>query len=149
MSRWSPRVTVATVIERAGRFLLVEEDRGGPHTLFNQPAGHLEPDEAIRAAAEREVREETAWQVGLTDYLGLYVYHAPDGLTFHSHGFAGMALAHLGTALDPAIRATHWLTLEELDVLEQASRLRSPLVMRRIRDLERGHRFPLDVIQER
>ncbi|WP_136253859.1 NUDIX hydrolase [Onishia niordana] len=149
MSRWSPRVTVATVIERAGRFLMVEENRGGPHTLFNQPAGHLEPGEGIRAAAEREIREETAWHVGITDYLGLYVYHAPDGLTFHSHGFSGMALAHLGNDLDPDILAIHWLTLDELETLERAGRLRSPLVMRRIRDMKRGRTFPLDVIQER
>ncbi|RAR59697.1 ADP-ribose pyrophosphatase YjhB (NUDIX family) [Onishia taeanensis] len=149
MSRWSPRVTVATVIERAGRFLMVEEDRGGPHTVFNQPAGHLESGEGIRAAAEREVREETAWHVGITDYLGLYVYRAPDGLTFHSHGFSGMALAHLGNDLDRDILATHWLTFDELEDLERAGRLRSPLVMRRIRDVQRGRTFPLDVIQER
>ncbi|WP_458526140.1 NUDIX domain-containing protein [Onishia taeanensis] len=149
MSRWSPRVTVATVIERAGRFLMVEEDRGGPHTLFNQPAGHLEPGEGIKAAAEREVREETAWHVGITDYLGLYVYQAPDGLTFHSHGFSGMALAHLGNTLDRDILAIHWLTLDELETLEREGRLRSPLVMRRIRDVARGRTFPLDVIQER
>ncbi|MFG6158025.1 NUDIX domain-containing protein [Halomonas sp. 1390] len=149
MSRWHPFVTVATVVERAGRFLIVEEDRGGPETLFNQPAGHLEPDERIRDAALRELREETAWQVGITDYLGMYVYHTPDGLTFHSHGFFGMALAHLGNELDPAILAVHWLTLEELEALEREGRLRSPLVMRRIRDALASRFYPMDVIHER
>ena len=85
MSRWQPYVTVACVVERAGAFLMVEEDRGGPATLFNQPAGHLEPDEQILDAALREVAEETAWRVGISDYLGMYVYRAPDGKTFHSH----------------------------------------------------------------
>ena len=50
MSRWSPRVTVACVVERDGRYLVVEEERGGPATLFNQPAGHLEPDESLLEA---------------------------------------------------------------------------------------------------
>lgn len=149
MTRWQPYVTVATVVERAGCFLMVEEDHGGPATLFSQPAGHLEPGERVRDGALREVREESAWQVGITDYLGLYVYDAPDGKTFHSHGFFGMALAHLGNPLDPAIMATHWLTLDEIERLEREGRLRSPLVMRRIRDALAGRFYPMDVIHER
>ncbi|KJZ14131.1 MULTISPECIES: NUDIX hydrolase [Halomonas] len=149
MMRWTPYVTVATVVERAGRFLLVEEDRGGPHTLFNQPAGHLEPGERIRDGALREVAEETAWRVGITDYLGMYVYEAPDGKTFHSHAFFGMALAHLGTELDRDIMAIHWLTLEDVEALEREGRLRSPLVIKRIRDALAGKTFPMEVLHER
>lgn len=149
MNRWHPNVTVASVVERAGAFLMVEEDRGGPHTLFNQPAGHLEPGERIKDAALREVREETAWQVGLTDYLGLYVYQTSDGQTFHSHGFSGMALAHLGSELDRAIHAVHWLTLDELEALDRQGRMRSPLVMRRVRDTLAGRFFPMNVLHER
>ena len=43
---WKPNVTVAAVIEREGKYLLVEEQTGGG-LLFNQPAGHLEPGESI------------------------------------------------------------------------------------------------------
>ncbi|GAA5169972.1 MULTISPECIES: NUDIX domain-containing protein [Halomonadaceae] len=149
MNRWSPRITVAAVIERSGRYLLVEEDRGGPFSQFNQPAGHLERNERLIEAAVRETREEAAWQVAITDYLGLYTYSAPDGLVFHSHAFVGTALAHLGNALDEGILAAHWLTIDEIDDLERAKRLRSPLVIRRVRDLRGGRLFPLDVIQER
>jgi 8-oxo-dGTP pyrophosphatase MutT (NUDIX family) len=55
---WKPNVTVAAVVERDGRFLLVEErtERG---LMFNQPAGHLEAGESIVAAAIRETLEET------------------------------------------------------------------------------------------
>ena len=59
MNRWTPRVTVAVIVERAGRYLMVEEDRGGPFSLFNQPAGHLERGERLIAAAEREVAAAT------------------------------------------------------------------------------------------
>ncbi|MFQ3786824.1 NUDIX domain-containing protein [Halomonas sp. A29] len=150
MSRWHPQVTVATVVERAGRFLMVEESpRGSQITLFNQPAGHLEPGERIQEAALRELREETAWQVGITDYLGLYVYQTPSGETFHSHSFFGMALAHLGNSLDPAIVAVHWLTLEEVEELERQGRMRSPLVLKRIRDALAGRFYPMDVVHER
>lgn len=148
MTRWTPYVTVATVIERAGRFLLVEEDRGGPHTLFNQPAGHLEPGERIGDGALREVVEETAWRVDITHYLGMYVYHAPSGKTFHSHAFCATALAPLDNPIDRDILATHWLSLEEVEALDRKGRLRSPLVLRRIHDSLAGRFHPLEVLHE-
>ncbi|MEC9481743.1 MAG: NUDIX hydrolase, partial [Halomonas sp.] len=149
MKRWTPRVTVASVIERSGRYLLVEEDQGGPFSLYNQPAGHLEPGERLVDAAVREAREETGWQVAITDYLGLYIFTTADGLVFHSHAFIGLPLAHQDGPLDKGIAAAHWLTLDEIDDLARARRLRSPLVMQRIRDQRRGQRFPLDIIHER
>jgi len=61
---WRPHVTVATVVPRDGRFLLVEEDVRG-RIVLNQPAGHLDPDEAIQHAAVRETLEETGWDIEL------------------------------------------------------------------------------------
>ena len=43
---WKPDVTVAAVIERSGRFLLVEERIRG-RLVLNQPAGHLEDGESL------------------------------------------------------------------------------------------------------
>ncbi|MBZ9538613.1 NUDIX hydrolase [Modicisalibacter tunisiensis] len=148
MSRWSPRVTVATVIPRDDRFLLVEEDRGGPVSVFNQPAGHLEPGERLTEAARRETREETARDVTITDYLGLYIFTAAEGLIFHSHGFIARPGGALATPLDHGILGAHWLCLEEIESLAQEGRLRSPLVLTRIRDYHAGRRFPLSVIHE-
>jgi len=56
---WKPSVTVAAVVERDGRFLLVEEDTPNGR-LFNQPAGHLDPGESLTDAVARETLEETA-----------------------------------------------------------------------------------------
>jgi len=48
---WKPHVTVAAVIERDNRFLLVEEET--PHGLqFNQPAGHFEQNEDLISAVK-------------------------------------------------------------------------------------------------
>ena len=142
------RSTVACVIQQGEHFLMVEEDKGGAHTLFNQPAGHVELGEGPVAAIQREVQEETAWQVSLTGHLGLYVFHTPEGETFHSHGFTGVPEQPLTTALDPAIVATHWLTRDEIVALAAAQRLRSPLVLKRIDDALNHRHFPLSVIQE-
>lgn len=50
---WKASVTVAAVIERGGRFLLVEEET--PDGLrLNQPAGHLDPGESLIHAVIRE-----------------------------------------------------------------------------------------------
>ncbi|RYY74408.1 MAG: hypothetical protein EOO24_46110 [Comamonadaceae bacterium] len=45
LQRWRPNVTVAALIERDGRYLLVEEhtDRG---LKLNTPAGHLDAGES-------------------------------------------------------------------------------------------------------
>ena len=51
-----PAVTVATVVERDGRFLVVEEETRAGRKL-NQPAGHLESGERIVEAAARETLE--------------------------------------------------------------------------------------------
>lgn len=142
------RSTAACVIQQGERFLLVEELRGGPQSVFNQPAGHIEPGEGPITAILREVLEETAWQVSLTGYLGLYVFHTDDGQTFHSHGFVAEPLQQLDLALDPDIFATHWLTLEQIRTLDQQSRLRSPLVLKRIENALDGPCYPLAVIRE-
>ncbi|CEP37029.1 MULTISPECIES: NUDIX hydrolase [unclassified Halomonas] len=142
------RSTAACVIQQGERFLMVEEQRGGPQSVFNQPAGHIEPGEGPIAAILREVQEETAWQVSLTGYLGLYVFHSDAGQTFHSHGFIAKPLDKLDLALDPDIFATHWLTLEQIRALDHQSRLRSPLVLKRIEDALSGTSYPLAVIRE-
>jgi ADP-ribose pyrophosphatase YjhB (NUDIX family) len=53
-----PHVTVATVIENDGKFLLVEELADGK-AVYNQPAGHLDANESLEQAAIRETLEET------------------------------------------------------------------------------------------
>ena len=142
------RSTAACVIQQGERYLLVEEQRGGPYSVFNQPAGHIEPGEGPMAAILREVQEETAWRVSLTGYLGLYVFHTDDGQTFHSHGFIAEPFDQLDLALDPDITATHWLTLAQIRALDQQARLRSPLVLKRIEDALSGLCYPLAVIRE-
>lgn len=85
---WQPHITVATVVERDGKFLFVEEFKAGQH-VFNQPAGHLEANETLAQAALRETLEETAWDVELTGVVGIYLYTAPsNGVTYQRICFA-------------------------------------------------------------
>jgi ADP-ribose pyrophosphatase YjhB (NUDIX family) len=140
---WRPDVTVATIVPRNGRFLIVEEVSDG-RLVLNQPAGHLEPLESLAHAAARETFEETGWHIELTGLLGLYQWHRPED-DFHVLRVAFIAAplrydaAHV---LDTGIVRALWLTREELAA--QADRHRSPMVLRNVDDFLAGQPHSLD-----
>lgn len=142
---WRPDVTVATVVEREGSFLLVEEHIRGA-LVVNQPAGHLEPDESLLQAAVRETLEETAWEVELTGLIAVYQWVNPfDGEQVLRFTFAALPLHHrVGQRLDRGIERALWLTPEELRAGKHVTR--SPLVWRSIEDHARRRPLPLDAL---
>jgi ADP-ribose pyrophosphatase YjhB (NUDIX family) len=147
MDAWYPHVTVATVVERDGHYLLVEErDKSRGRIVFNQPAGHLERGESLQQAALRETLEETGWIVALEGVLGLALYAAPgNGVTYYRTNFSACALELRAEAiLDPDIIAVHWLDYEA--ILANSARMRSPLVLAAIEQHRSGLRYPLDLI---
>lgn len=148
---WQPDVTVATIVVRDGRLLMVEESVGG-RLVLNQPAGHLEPDESLADAALRETREETGWDVQLTAFVGAYQWKAPrqadgrDGPHFLRFAFAAEALQHdAALVLDDGIVRALWLAPAELQA--EHARHRSPLVWRAVADFLGGQRHPLGLMQ--
>ena len=139
---WKPDVTVAAVIERDGRFLLVEERIRGKLVL-NQPAGHLEDGESLIDAVVRETLEETAWTFVPQWLLGLYLWRSPRGRTTLRLTFTGVVNDFdAGRTLDPPVIATHWLTPQEIRT--RSARLRTELVTRCIDDFLSGRRLPLE-----
>jgi ADP-ribose pyrophosphatase YjhB (NUDIX family) len=147
METWAPHVTVATVVEQDGRYLLVEErDKSSGELVFNQPAGHLEEGESISGAALRETLEETGWQVELRGLLGIALYRAAgNGVTYLRNTFLAAPVRPLAEAvLDPDIHAIHWLDYEA--ILGNSARMRSPLVIAAIEQHRRGVCYPLDII---
>lgn len=143
---WTPHATVACVVERDGRYLMVEEISHGEN-VFNQPAGHVDEGESIFDAAIRETLEETAWDVELTGLIGLYVYTAPqNGVCYHRYCFAAKAVSETTQALDTDIIAAHWFSYEQITKLD--TKLRSPLVMKCLNDAIKRETLPLDFIYE-
>jgi 8-oxo-dGTP pyrophosphatase MutT (NUDIX family) len=142
-----PAVTVATVVERDGRYLFVEEHtRSG--LKINQPAGHLEAAESLASAAARETVEETGWTVEPTALIGIYRWQAPDdGATFVRFAFAATPIAHdAARALDEGIVRAVWLSYPEL--VERKTSHRSPLVLHCVDDYRAGRRAPVELITE-
>jgi 8-oxo-dGTP pyrophosphatase MutT (NUDIX family) len=142
-----PDVTVAAVAETAGRFLLVEE-RINRRLVFNQPAGHVERGETLLAAVVRETREETAWRFEPRALVGVYLWRNPgNGRTVLRFAFTGPVTDHdAAQPLDRAIVRTHWLTPAELE--QRNARLRSPLVLRCVRDYLQGTRHALAAVAD-
>ncbi|UCH47266.1 MAG: NUDIX hydrolase [Betaproteobacteria bacterium] len=142
---WKPNVTVAAVVERDGRFLLVEEETSNGLQL-NQPAGHLEADETIVAAVQREVLEETAYDFLPEQVTGIYRWTKPGSdLTYLRFTFSGrLGRHHPDRLLDEGIVQALWMSREE--VLGSVARHRSPLVVRCMEDYLSGKRYAIDAL---
>src|SRR5579859_5813046 len=142
---WKPDVTVATIVEREGRFLLVEEqtERG---LLLNQPAGHLEPGESIIASTVRETLEETAWEFTPEHLVGVYRWRAShSAVSYLRFAFCGrLGAHHAGRALDTGIVRALWLSPDQIRT--GRDRHRSVLVVRCLEDYLAGKRAPLDLL---
>ena len=154
LPRWKPSVTVAAVVERDGRYLLVEE-RTREGLRLNNPAGHLDPGESTLQAVVRECLEETACHFVPQALLGVYLARferpaqagqAGEDITYLRFAYCGtVGDPEPGRSLDTPIVRTLWLTPDEIRA--QSHRLRSPLVLRCIDDHRAGVRHALDAVQ--
>lgn len=151
--RWKPNVTVAALVERDGRFLLVEE-RMADGLQLNNPAGHLDPGESLVAACMRETLEETAWHFRPTALVGVYLTRAtrpvdaagrPASVTYLRFTFCGELGEHLPERrLDHGIVRTVWMLPQE--IRDSSARHRSPVVLQCLEDYLAGARFPLGLL---
>lgn len=139
-------LTVAAIIERQGRYLVVEETDGvSPDRVLNQPAGHVDPGESVLAAVVRETREETGLDFTPEALVGCYPLRAANGRDYFRVCFTGtVPPGVLAAPEDPDILACHWLTRDEL----AAAPLRSGLVLQCLDDALAGRRFPLALVAE-
>ncbi len=148
-TRWTPHVTVAAIIERGGRFLLVEEETSDGLRL-NNAAGHLDPGESPAQGCAREALEETTHRFTPTALVGVYLTrssHSRTGedITYLRLAFCGdLGEAVPGARLDEGIVRTVWMTPDE--VRASASRHRSPLIVRCMEDYLAGQRYPLEMV---
>ncbi|MDP1521317.1 NUDIX hydrolase [Porticoccus litoralis] len=139
-------LTVATVVKRDDKFLLVREF-SDQKTVLNQPAGHVEPGETPLEAAVRETLEETGWHVRPTALISFTTYLSPtNGITYYRLAIAADAVEFDPKAtLDSDIEEALWLDYEE--ILQNENSLRSPMVMQAINDYLKGPLYPLDILK--
>ncbi len=142
-------MTVAAVIERDGKFMLVEEETSEGLKL-NNPAGHLDPGESLVDGCAREALEETTHRFTPTALVGVYMSRMQrastgEDITYLRFAFCGeLGEAQPGAELDTGIVRTLWMTPEE--IRDSASRHRSPLLLRCMDDYIAGQRLPLPLL---
>ena len=139
-------MTVAALIEREGRFLMVEEETVDG-VRINQPAGHLEDRESLVEACAREALEETAHHFTPEYLIGVYHWPRPSGdATYVRFTFGGsLAGFEEGRALDTGILRAMWMTLEEIAACRE--RHRNEMVWSGIQDYLAGTRLPLSALK--
>ena len=149
--RWRPNVTVAAVIERDGRFMLIEEHPAEGLRL-NTPAGHLDPGESPSEGCAREALEVTAHQFTPTALVGIYLARfqrgegdALEDVTYLRFAYAGeLGAKEEGRALDHGIVRTLWMSVDEIRA--SVERHRSPLLLQCIDDYLAGQRYPMSLV---
>jgi 8-oxo-dGTP pyrophosphatase MutT (NUDIX family) len=145
---WKPSVTVAAIIERDGRFLLIEEETS-EGIRINQPAGHLDPHESLEEAVVREVLEETAHDFIPEALVGMYMsrYMSKSrgrDVTYLRFTFCGRPGREHDRPLDHGILRTLWMTRDELAACQE--RHRSPIVLQCVDDYLAGKRTALALL---
>ena len=149
-NRWKPNVTVSAIIERDGRFLLVEEETADGLRL-NTPAGHLDPCESPVDACVREVLEEAAYSFTPTALVGIYMNRfvrtrTGSDITYLRFAFTGeLGMHHAHNHLDDGIVRTVWLTLDELHATAHLHR--SPIVLESVQDYLAGRRHDMNLVR--
>jgi len=142
---WKPNVTVAAVIKQDGKYLLVEEQtkRG---VLFNQPAGHLEPNESLVHGVIRETLEETGYTFDPQWLLGIYRWHSLfNDTTYLRFAFFGTVVCYdHDRKLDEGIVRAAWFNTNEIYGL--VHRHRSPLVIKCIEDHLADKHYSLEIL---
>jgi 8-oxo-dGTP pyrophosphatase MutT (NUDIX family) len=138
-------LTVSAVIEHMGRYLLVEEFAMG-RVVLNQPGGHIESGESPEEAAVRETLEETGCRIDCGELIGLYLWiHPQTRQQFVKIVYVGHFKNYdEDRALDEGIVARRWMTREDIE--HRRHDLRTPVVLRCIRDFEAGRRQADDLL---
>ena len=152
-TRWKPSATVAAIIERDGKFLLVEEHTQDGLRL-NNPAGHMDQGESPLQACARETLEETAFHFTPGALVGIYMSRFERAIpgqaesldiTYVRCAFRGeLGEQVAGQALDEGIVRTLWLTPDEIRACAHLHR--SPLLLRCMEDYLVGKTYPLELI---
>lgn len=140
---FTPHITVACIVQAEERLLVVEERVAGEIT-WNQPAGHLEANESLLCAMQRELWEETGLQYPPQYLLGVHQWTAPDGTPFIRFLF-GLDIERCFPTepQDDDIDCCHWLTAEQI---LSSTQLRSPLVAESVKLWQTSPRYPLSLL---
>lgn len=129
-------VVVGCLIKRDGKYLLVRENPDGK-AVYNLPAGHVDKDEQLEVAAIRETKEETGYNVRLTEEIALYHETAAQSV---KHVYLAEIVGGEEHAQEGEILEVVWKSFDEIQNLEQNGEMRAPWVFKAISKFENRDR---------
>jgi len=131
------RIVAGCIVHQDGKYLLVQEKQSHAYGLWNLPAGHVDRGESIEAAAIREMKEETGYDVELEKRIGIYHEYATKPI---KHAFTARITGG-ELAPDPEeILQARWLTYREVSVLNSEGKIRSEWIWEAVRSVEDSSR---------
>ena len=140
-------IIVGGVVEKDGKYLLVQEAKEKCRGKWNTPAGHLDPNETIFEGAKREIREESGYEVELTGLANIGNRVLPDdefiGIIFSAKVIGGELKIDPAEILDAKAQA-----MKYDEILAMQDELRSAdLITEAISAVEHGQTAPLNIIK--
>ena len=141
---WKPNVTVAAVIERMDKFLLVEEHTSqgcsstSPPDIWKQTNRCCRPWCVKRGKNRPTISSRSIWSASIA---GMRMHPTPP---ICASPTAAASRAMTGQALDSGIVRAVWMTPDEIRATR--SRHRSPLILQCVEDYLAGKRYPLELV---
>ena len=144
-----PFVVVAAIIEKDGKFLLVQEAWGPVKGLWNTPAGWLDLGEDPVGASAREAKEETGYNFTPEALLGIYSSVKTEGGELKHPvklAFKGSITGEQLPVDQAEINQSKWFTPEEIYRMDSKT-LRDANIKQIIKDYLAGKQYPLGIIR--
>ncbi len=139
-------IIVGCVIEKDGKYLLVQEAKASCRGKWNLPAGHLDPGETLIEAAKREAKEETGCDVEPVKICQIGNRVSENDL-FVSVIFSAKLIREDITIDETEILDVKWFSYEE--ILAMKSEIRNqPLMLGAIGNVRNNLTAPLEIINQ-
>ena len=134
-------VVTANIIERDGKYLLIEEGHQHAYGQWNFPAGKLEEQISLEINAIKEAREESGFDVKVKRLVGVYQDMRED-VNVILFAFASDIIGgHIRDHGDDEILQAKWFTLDEIKKLH----LRGWYIVKAIEDHQ--NKEPIDSVK--
>ncbi len=137
-------IIVGVVVEKDGKYLLVQEAKASCHGKWNLPAGHLDPNETIIDGAKREAKEETGCEVEPTAVCQIGNRVLEDGL-FVSVIFVAKLLRGEIAFDANEILDVKWFSYDEIVAMKTEIR-NEVLMLGAINNIKIGIVAPLEIV---
>ena len=140
------QVIVGGIIEKEGKFLMVQEAKKKCYGKWNFPAGHLEEGETIYDGAIREIFEETGCRVRLTNVLPI-INTKLENVNFIFINFVAELVEEDIKFNKEEILDVKWIDKKDIKEMNYNSLRDEKLIKKTLEIFEENKIYPLDIIE--